>query len=196
MKFVVASSLLLALLQSKTVASNLRGAVLGKGLNTETTRRLEITDFIPLACNVNLDVTPCVTWSSKFGVAGTQSRRITIPCGECVTMDHTGNILTLNGGMDIHGKLEFPDNDHAIEVVSTMIAVQGELHITSTKPVDGKPLVTLTMIGQEPMTFTPIGENANKCDRKAVCDAGKKAIVVAGGKVDCKYTESAGIYIV
>jgi len=154
-------------------------------------RRLETgtLDFVPLDCNAGLkieDTAPCVTWSSLFGSSGSFSERIEIPCGQCVMMDYSGDILTLNGGIDVQGKLVFPDNNKPLEVVTPMIAVQGQLKMTSTKPVDGKPLIKFTMIGQDIMNFTPIGTNANKCNGSEDCAAGKKAIVVAGGQVDSK----------
>ena len=186
MNLKLVSLCLVALLQGKSRAATLRGGILGPETNAEIiSRRLEISDFVPLECNANLDKAPCGSWTSKFGAGGTFAERIIIPCGECVSMDYSGGILTLNGGLDVQGKLEFPDSGPAIEVVSTMIAVQGELKITSTKPVDGQPMVKLTMIGQEVLAFTPIGNNANKCGG-VTCDAGKKSIVVAGGKVDRK----------
>ena len=187
------SLFLVALLQGKCRAVTLRGAILGQDTNAAIiSRRLETSDFVPLECNAGLDSAPCATWSSKFGGGGTHGERIIIPCGECVRMDYSGGILTLNGGLDVQGKLEFPDNGPAIEVISTMIAVQGELKITSTKPVDGKPMVKLTMIGQDALSFTPIGGNANKCDGQVSCDMGKKSIIVAGGKVNRKCKERCG----
>lgn len=192
MNLKVVSFCLVTLLQGKSRAATLRGGILGQETKAEiVSRRLEISDFVPLECNANLDTAPCASWTSKFGDNGTYEARIVIPCGECVRMNYSGGILTLNGGLDVQGKLEFPDSGPAIEVVSTMIAVQGELKITSTKSVDGKPMVKLTMIGQEVLSFTPIGNNANKCGG-ATCDAGKKSIVVAGGKVDRKCKESCG----
>lgn len=192
LKFI--SLCLVVLLQGKSRAATLRGGILGQETTAEIiSRRLEVGDFVPLECNANLDKAPCVSWSSKFGTNGSYEERIMIPCGECVRMDYSGGILTLNGGLDVHGKLEFPDSGPAIEVISTIIAVQGELKITSTKPVDGQPMVKLTMIGQEALAFTPIGNNANKCDGKVSCDMGKKSIIVAGGKVDRKFKKRSAI---
>lgn len=178
-----------------TKAATIRGANIGEDVNANPknltqSRRLEIIDFVPLDCNAGLkieDTTSCVTWSSMFGSSGSFSERIEIPCGKCVLMDYTGDILTLNGGIDVYGKLVFPDNDKSLEVVTPIVAVQGQLKMTSTKPVDGKSMIKFTMIGQDTMTFTPIHNNANKCNGEVDCITGKKAIVVAGGQVDSKH---------
>ena len=102
-------------------------------------------------------------------------------------MDHASGNLSLLGGLDILGKLVFPDG-YNLNLVTTMIAVQGELVMTASKPVDGTPQIKFTMIGNDDqMTFTPIDANANACKGVSTCPTGKKAIVVAGGKVNSKY---------
>lgn len=101
-------------------------------------------------------------------------------------MDHAAADLQLNNGIDIIGKLVFPDG-YKLNLQSTLIVVQGELHITSTKQVTGVPDVRFTMIGSDTtLTFTPVGNNANACKNVATCASGKKAIIVAGGKVTRK----------
>ena len=102
-------------------------------------------------------------------------------------MDHASGNLSLLGGLDVLGKLVFPDG-YNLNLVTTMIAVQGELEMTASKPVDGTPQIKFTMIGNDDqMTFTPIDANANACEGVSTCTTGKKAIVVAGGKVNSKY---------
>ena len=139
-------------------------------------------DFVPLSCNSNLIKAPCKSWSSTFGTAITYSTRIVIPCGQCIRMDLQGGSLTLQQGIDIAGKLVFPDG-YKINLSASIISIQGELEIQATKTVDGIPNIKFTMIGNFDKTFTPIGENARACNGVATCAVGKKVIVVAGGKV-------------
>jgi len=172
-------------------AATVRGIGTGNGGNTgaleqmQSRRLVNDDEFAPLACNANLTDAPCpTTWSSLFGPESSHSGRITIPCGQCVTMNHMGDTLNLDGGLDIQGKLIFP-NGYSLHVISPMIVVQGELEMTATKPVDGVPSITFTMTGQTTNTFKPIRENINVCGG-GDCDIGKKSITVAGGKVDSK----------
>jgi len=195
MKFVAtAFSFLLLAAVKLTNAVTLRGSGSSSSLNTDPEAKLPrrklqqhadgVEDFGTLSCNSNsiLETANCVSWSSTLGTNTVFNQRINIPCGQCVMMDLKGT-LTFNDGLDIRGKLVFPENS-SIEVVSTMIVVQGELEMTSTKPVDGNPKIKFTMIGNDDMTFEPINENANNCKGAKTCGTGKKAIVVAGGKVN------------
>jgi hypothetical protein len=140
----------------------------------------EIEDFVPLGCNEMIGV--CKPWSTQFGTKSTYSKRLNIPCGECVIMDM--NSLTLNGGLDIRGKLVVPDG-HDVTLHSTVIVVQGELEMNATKAVDGVPLIRFVMTGPDENFFTPIRENQDACS--GACNVGKKAIVVAGGKLTGMY---------
>jgi len=193
MKHITALNLLLLSVTANAVPSALRGSAtnaadaISLAIPSRQLQDDEIEDFVPLACNANLASVTCSSWSSKFGTADTHSVRRTITCGECVTMDHASGNLSLLGGLDVHGKLVFPDG-YSLNLVTTMIAVQGELEMTASKPVDGTPQIKLTMIGNDDqMTFTPIDANANACKGVSTCATGKKAIVVAGGKVNSKY---------
>jgi G8 domain len=142
-----------------------------------------MNDFRTLSCNVNIASATCITWSSTFGTSNSHSTRITIPCGQCVTMDHVGGDLVLLGGLDVVGKLVFPDG-YNLNLLSTMIVVQGELQMTSSKAVDGIPNVKFTMFGDDSLLmFTPVDVNTNACKGVSTCSIGKKAIIVAGGKV-------------
>jgi hypothetical protein len=90
--------------------------------------------------------------------------------------------------LDIQGKLVFPEG-YKLQIESHLIVVQGELVIrAATKAIDGVEQVRFTLTGEdEKQTFTPIGENAKKCPGGiATCEVGKKAFVVAGGKMDVK----------
>jgi len=148
----------------------------------------EIDDFVPLSCNENIGL--CKPWSDRLGTESTYSKRLVIPCGECLTMDlHS---LTLNGGLDIRGKLVVPDG-HDLTMHSTSIVVQGKLEMNATKAVDGVPLVRFVIIGQDESFFTPIHENENACG--GACNIGKQAIVVAGGKLTSKYNSRATEYL-
>jgi hypothetical protein len=145
----------------------------------------EIADFVPLSCNSALATVPCASWTAKFGALAVQSKRVIVPCGECIRMDHPGPILTLVEGLDIQGKLVFIDG-YRLEVRTPLVAVQGELEMSAVKPVDGVPNLKLVMTGETDQVFTPIGQNANACGGVVggACVAGKKAIVVAGGRVN------------
>jgi G8 domain len=150
-----------------------------------TSRQLQVDgvkDFVPLTCNANLDAATCTSWSSKFGAESSYSTRLVIPCGECVTMDLSSEGLVLLAGIDIIGKLVFPDG-YKLNLSSTVIAIQGELEMTATKTVDGIPNIKFTMIGNNDKFFNPVDVNAGACHGAVSCSVGKKAIVVAGGKV-------------
>jgi len=177
---------------SRSYATNTRiteGAVVDlqgeeefKQVDDEQERSLMAKDFVPLSCNNMLS--DCKSWRTIFGNDAVHTARVVVPCGTCVTMDHPGPELILQDGIDIQGKLIFPDG-YSLTVQTTSIAVQGELEMTSTKPVDGTPNIRISMIGNNSLqTFTPIGENAGACGNG--CVMGKKAIVVAGGKVKCE----------
>ena len=155
--------------------------------NAETVRSLATTtDFVPLSCNNFFS--PCTLWTTKFGTKTVHTARLFIECGECVVMDHPGPVLTLNNGVDIRGKLQIikSSSDPALIIKATMVVVQGELEMRVTKEVDGKPLVKFVLEGESNMSFTPILENRDACGGSQ-CSVGKKAITVAGGKVESKY---------
>jgi len=181
MKFsLIELSLILKVLAAYVDAAMLRGFA------PQPIRYLEeIRDFVPLGCNANIGTAVCESWTSKFGTNDEHSNRITIDCGQCITMDHGGETLSLLDGLEIYGKLVFPDG-YKLEVETTMLSVQGELEMTALKPVDGSPQVIFTMIGDDDETFTPIGENIEACDGERMCSTGKRGIVVAGGRVNRK----------
>jgi hypothetical protein len=153
-------------------------------INRTTIRSLQApSDFVPLSCNSNLASATCSTWTSRFGSGATMSSRITIPCGQCITMNHPGPTLTLQDGIDIQGKLVFPNTNVNLVINSPLIVVQGLLEMQATKSVDGTPLIRVVLTGQNDQTFTPIGSNANACGG-GKCTVGKKAFIVAGGKLN------------
>jgi hypothetical protein len=97
-------------------------------------------------------------------------------------MDLPDDTLDLTGGLDIQGKLVFPDG-YKLTVNAPFVRVQGELHMTSTKIPNGQEDVKFVLTGtNEDLTkFTPTDNNAEACDGE--CSVGKKPIVVAGGKL-------------
>ena len=149
-------------------------------------RSLVTNDFTPLACNNQY--TPCIPWTTKFGTKSEHNVRLFVDCGECIVMDHPGPVVVLGEGIDIRGKLQIikNENDPTLTIKSTMVNVQGELEMSATKTVDGKPLITFIMEGEKSMSFTPIQENSGACGGSE-CSVGKKAITVAGGKVNSKF---------
>ena len=139
-------------------------------------------DFVPLSCNANVASASCATWTSRFGSGATLASRVVIPCGQCITMNHPGPTLTLQGGIDIQGKLVFPNSKVNLVVNTPVVIVQGLLDMRATKPVDGMPLIRFVLTGENEQTFTPIGSNANACGG-GKCSVGKKSFTVAGGRL-------------
>lgn len=150
-------------------------------LERQGRRHLAVGGMQPQSCNDRFS--GCVNWSSLIGTDSVHRNRVIIPCGRCVVMDHQGDTLTLQGGLDIQGKLEFPNSYSGLTLRSTTIVVQGELEMVSTGKVVGTPAVKFEMIGNRDELFEPIGENSGYCGGRT-CMAGKKAITVAGGRVD------------
>lgn len=159
-----------------------------------------VSDFAPLGCNDRIAEQPCRSWSAYFGTARSFPARVTVPCGVCVVVDDDGDdssnvTLTFEGGLDVRGRLVFPDRDddsHVITLYAPLIVVQGELAVTARRPVDGRPCVRFVLTGQEEdQSFRPAGENANACDGGSSCSVGKKAFVVAGGAVNSKCSLAA-----
>lgn len=196
MKLSISTLSMMALVASSTIyfASFLEGwlpASLSSASNESLHHQRmmqDMFDFFPLSCNADLDAARCVPWSSRFGTESTVSKRIIIACGECVVMNYAASdTLTLAGGMDIRGKLVFPDNGYSLTLFTPLIAIQGELEMASTAAVDGTPPLRIVLTGQEDQFFTAVGENQYSCDGDSICNAGKKGIVVAGGKVTSKY---------
>jgi G8 domain len=151
------------------------------GTESEATK-----DFVPLSCN-NAGFERCKQWSSVFQTLPIHMGRLVIPCGECVEFDLP--IVSLFGGIDIHGKLLIDDRQDRV-IQTTFIAVQGELEISAVGPVDGEPRIHIIMIGEQNQTFMPINENSDACGGRA-CTIGSKAIAVAGGKLNIHGISSA-----
>lgn len=153
------------------------------GENEVAARGLEAEDdFRPLACNDGISLAQCSTWSSMFTNSPSHMNETVIPCGQCVTMDIAGQ-LSLAGGLDIQGKLVFP-NGAKVTLRAPYVRVQGELHMFSNKIPNGKEDVKFIIYGvDETVTsFVPADSNRGACGGFA-CSAGKKPVVVAGGKL-------------
>jgi len=149
---------------------------------SSTERKLMGGMFAALDCNSNLGSQQCTSWTSNFTSAVNHPSLVVIPCGQCIIMDLAAPNLTLAGGIDIQGKLVFPDG-YKLALNAPFIRVQGELQMTSTKIPNGEEDVKFVLTGtNEAITkFIPAGNNVDKCDGQ--CTVGKKPIVVAGGKL-------------
>jgi len=79
-------------------------------------------------------------------------------------MDLLGPRIDFLAGLDIVGKLVFPESNKQLVVYSTMIVIQGELDVKSTGEVGAEPKVNFIMTGDQDQTFVPVGNNAGKCN--------------------------------
>ena len=137
-------------------------------------------NFLPLTCNSGVTWS-CVPWS--FGLNPTD---VEIPCGTCYNMDAFTNneVITLSGSLNIKGRLVFNDGTK-VTLKTTGVIVEGELAMTSTKPIDGTPDIVIELTGTDDVMFTPDTTNSDACGGNfAPCNLGPKPIVVAGGKLD------------
>lgn len=170
-------------------AGSIRGALVANETSvvqfTPHKRKLQSGLFTSLDCNAELESEHCdATWTSQFGSnQALHSLPVVIPCGQCITMNFPGEKLQLQGGLDIQGKLVFPDG-YKLELESPYIRVQGELHMTSSKIVDGNPDIRVLLTGTDTdkTAFRPADSNADLC-QGIPCQVGKKPIVVAGGRL-------------
>ena len=101
---------------------------------SETVRRnFNETDFRPLNCNKNLSDAVCLPWTHVFGEGKVRRNKLVIPCGTCIYMDVSEPILRLEKGLDVRGKLVFPD-DYRLNIEAPWIVVQGELSMRPCFP--------------------------------------------------------------
>lgn len=157
------------------------GQIRGKLRSLKT---VTIEDFVPLSCNANLGTTNCQSWMSIYGRSVRYQQRVTIPCGVCILMDHPEPTVTFLQGIEIIGKIVFPDK-YKIIIQTSVVVVQGELIIKSkSQRIDGRPNIKFIFTGETNQTFVPVENNINACGGKDIpCNVGKKAIVVAGGTI-------------
>ena len=152
--------------------------------------------FNPLTCNIDLSVDDCNPSSAKYDgkfsnfISGSTfvGEQVVIPCGKCVEMDITdGSTIRMDGGVDIHGMLHFPSTAN-VTLETTHIFVQGILKM-DPPIIDLGNKVRVRMVGHENQFLIPHSENAMACETTG-CDVGKKAIAVAGGRLDIRGLEN------
>ena len=157
-------------------------------LQTSSTSLSIIPPFEPLSCNAN-GFGPCQPFTEIFGTSRTFQDLVTIPCGSCVVIDHpSGTNLNFRDGLDIRGKLIFPepsDPEYQLRTRAPGIVVQGELEVMATKPVDGDFNYRFVMVDDEDFSFTPAANNEGVCS-SGTCSGGKRSFTVAGGKLNRK----------
>lgn len=140
------------------------------------------TYFTPLSCNSPMSA--CKSWATWFTAQPT-SGMATIPCGTCVKLDVAdGSTVTLLNGLNVIGKLDVPATVSNVTVALPLLLVQGELAVTTSQTVISPQNrgLTVKMTGTNPaLAFTPT--TTGICTTTGTCTAGKKGIVVAGGKL-------------
>eukprot|EP00591_Stephanopyxis_turris_P000751 CAMPEP_0195512226 /NCGR_PEP_ID=MMETSP0794_2-20130614/4252_1 /TAXON_ID=515487 /ORGANISM="Stephanopyxis turris, Strain CCMP 815" /LENGTH=1612 /DNA_ID=CAMNT_0040639961 /DNA_START=347 /DNA_END=5185 /DNA_ORIENTATION=+ len=98
-------------------------------------------------------------------------------------MDITDARTVALDGLHIQGKLEFP-NTAKLTINTQKVIVEGELVMTNTDVITGTPKVKIVMTGSTEQVFEPHSSNAAGCGGAGQsCAIGKKAFVVAGGKL-------------
>jgi len=159
----------------------------GLGTTTEAIRNIPVPfgvkgSFKSLSCN---DVySACLPFNlTDFDL----SKTATISCGTCRILDITdGSTIEFRGGLDIQGKLIIPGDAH-VKIRAPIVLVQGELEYIYTEPIisPANIKVRFEVYGNAELNFTPHSENNETCrdDDAGACETGKKAIVVAAGKV-------------
>ena len=136
-------------------------------------------------------VQSCQPWSSVIGSTN-QTEKVTIPCEVCVTMEEftNGEVIDLQGGLDIEGILRLPDGTK-LTMRTPFIFVQGELYMEALKKIDGNVSIKVIMTGTDDVFFIPHVRNKVKIpvyrrDPLLGYPFGKKVILVAGGKIDIR----------
>jgi hypothetical protein len=106
-------------------------------------------------------------------------------------MDLPDDSLILTFGLNVEGKLVFPDG-YRITIETPYIVVQGELEMSSTRATSGEEDVKIIMIEKEgvgggigDVYFTPHPENEDECPEGG-CKIGTRPIAVLGGILDIK----------
>lgn len=149
-------------------------------------------DFKALTCNDLLSVDDCSPDSLNYhgNLADLLASGDTqIPCGKCATVETTDG-SELDGtatGINVEGMLYFPSTAN-LTLQTTHIIVQGILKMDPPSVALGNK-VTIRLVGSENRFLFPHSENAMACDSSTGCDIGKKAIVVAGGRLDIRGLE-------
>ena len=149
--------------------------------------------FVPLPCNTPMG--ECVNWSDQG--YDPSAGMVTIPCGTCVIMDDVGPTLNLENGIDVVGKLVFPDG-YRITITTPFFYVQGILEMTSTRATSGEVDVKIILTSSDdnishslvPHDMANIfSNNANMCPPTG-CNVGNRPFVVAGGQLNINGLQS------
>mmetsp|Transcript_7650 Transcript_7650/g.10558 ORF Transcript_7650/g.10558 Transcript_7650/m.10558 type:complete len:1025 (+) Transcript_7650:187-3261(+) len=166
----------------------------GRVLAMDMDMHMDHNMFQPLSCNDELSVDDCVIGSSNYlgtlsTVLGTTptGEQVVIPCGKCAVVETTdGSTKSLPDGINVEGMLHFPSTAN-LTLETTHIVIQGILQMD---PPDAalRNKVRVRMVGSEDHILYPHTENESVCDGM-VCNVGKKAIVVAGGRLDIQGLE-------
>lgn len=180
---IISISALLGSFPLETNGESLRGVSQNTNSNNDLATDLFTNDhrelmpthdmFGSLSCNSSID--PCEGWSDQAydPSAGT----VVIPCGKCITMDLSDGYLSLPHGLNIEGKLVFPDG-YQITIETPFIVVQGELEMTSTRQTSGEEdiKIIMTALPEGDVSFTPHAEHST-----GPKNVGTRPIAVAGG---------------
>lgn len=162
-------------------------------------RRLASTDFVPLACNANVDCSGAAPLASLADPSSPRDAdgRVWIPCGSCASLDSS---IDLPEGLNVEGKLLIPSEayDNGAVLRTTSLLVQGELEVQP--PVyasDAEPTKQFKVVlndGSADRYFHPDPnfENGSACDPAAGCKIGRKPIAVAGGILKINGIEGIG----
>jgi len=141
---------------------------------------IDETYFKTLSCNTPMS--SCQSWSTWYSSQST-SGMATIPCGTCVKLDVADHsTVTLLNGLNIIGKLDVPSTITNVTLSLPLLLVQGELAITTGQTVISPQNLALKILmtgTNSALSFTP--STTGICSTS--CTAGKKGIVVVGGKL-------------
>ena len=132
---------------------------------------------------------PCSDQFFAFFESQSGPGPVVIPCGSCVVIDprsiDSDGKLDLPHGLDVHGKLVFPQ-DMRVNVVTPFVFVQGELELFNSQVVSPEnESVRFTLTGSVDTTVAPVPHNSASCPG-GKCPIGKKAFVVAGGRLNIR----------
>uniref|UniRef100_A0A7S4JV21 G8 domain-containing protein n=1 Tax=Odontella aurita TaxID=265563 RepID=A0A7S4JV21_9STRA len=149
-------------------------------------------NYAPLSCNNDIDAASCdsTTFSSLVASSSSTpgSSAVVVPCGTCVTVDIVdGSKIELPRGLEVLGKLHFPSSSNVV-LNTTHVFVQGILSMD--EPSEGNE-VRINFYGTDHQCLLPAmmcgGEGTGmELDEDCIHkhEVGKKAFVVAGGKLD------------
>ena len=149
------------------------------------------TGYGELSCNaiaspqINTDecLEGATPLSTLLGDDSTVSSQVTIPCGTCYVVDYTdGETITLDGGLNVLGRLHFPSNANLV-LETTSVVVQGVWSMTTP---DVGNTVTIRLYGTEDVWVYPYESccsDDTNCDSNCMNKANmaSKPFAVVGG---------------